>query len=130
MIPVEAIQHYKLRYYMLYYLHVNMYVNNKGRKVSMSGATVPLSTMVPISVFSRGHASQAFSQVQNGQPVTVLRNNKPTYIIISEHDYEHYAQLEQEVEALRNEQARWQAEHGVGLRTFDSVQSLREYYGD
>lgn len=96
----------------------------------MSGATVPLSTMVPISVFSRGHASQAFSQVQNGQPVTVLRNNKPTYIIINEHDYEHYAQLEQEVEALRNEQARWQAEHGVGLRTFDSVQSLREYYGD
>ncbi|WEV59750.1 type II toxin-antitoxin system prevent-host-death family antitoxin [Bifidobacterium sp. ESL0728] len=84
---------------------------------------VPLDTMVPISTFSRGGASKAFARVKDGKPVTVLRNNEPTYVIVDRHDYEklRQAQIEQE-----NAEARRQVEAGEG-HTFSSVQEMRNF---
>lgn len=86
----------------------------------MSIVTVPINTIVPISSFSRGSASKQFSKVENGVPVTVLKNNEPKYFIISSHDFKMYKKNEIELENLR---ARYEAENGGGA-VFSSIDDL------
>lgn len=86
----------------------------------MSSAAVPLDTMVPISTFSRGGASSAFGKVADGVPVTVMKNNKPAYIVISAGDYQRFCE---NTERLASIEAREQALRGEGER-FDSIDDL------
>ncbi len=86
----------------------------------MSEATVPLDTMVSISTFSRGGASTAFSKVENGVPVTVMKNNQPAYIVISTDDYRRFLENEERLASL---EAREQALRGEG-QTFEGIDDL------
>lgn len=82
--------------------------------------TIPLDTMVPISKFGRGGASREFAKVENGVPVTVLRNSEPVYFIVSAHDYRIFR--ENEIK-LANLEARQQALSGEG-ESFSSIEDL------
>ncbi len=86
----------------------------------MSSVSVPISTLVPISSFSRGGASKEFAKVKDGVPVTVLKNNEPKYFIINFHDYMTYKNNEIELANLR---ARFEAENGEG-KSFASIDEL------
>ena len=93
----------------------------------MSTLTVPVDTMVSISHFGRGSASAEFAKVADNKPVTVLRNNQPVYFILNEHDFRHYRELEDEVNELRNAQARHEVEDREYTHSFDSVSDLGKY---
>lgn len=86
----------------------------------MSPATVPLDTMVPISRLSRGGASKEFAKVEDGVPVTILKNNEPAYIVITPNDYSTFRRHEIELENLT---ARNQALSGEG-EVFGSIEEL------
>lgn len=64
-----------------------------------------LDRLVPVSEFNHGGAARAFSKVQVGKPVVVMRRSVPAYVIITPDEYREY-------EALR--QAREDA-HDLGL---------------
>ena len=89
--------------------------------------TIPVETMVPISRFGRGTASAEFSKVADDSPVTVMKNNRPTYFILNEHDYRHFRELECEVEELRNEEARRQAFNHEYTLSSQNVNDMMDY---
>lgn len=82
--------------------------------------TVPIDTMVPISKFGRGGASREFAKVQDGVPVTVLRNSEPAYFIVNARDYRELRESEMRLADL---EARQQAFDGEG-ESFDSIGDL------
>lgn len=47
-----------------------------------------LKTMVPITQFNKGKASQLFSKAQDGNTLVVVRNNTPVAVIVSLDEYE------------------------------------------
>ncbi len=59
-----------------------------------------LDNIVPISDFNRGKASSAFSKVGEGNPVVVMKRNRPSYIIISPEDYRKAAEIEEDLALL------------------------------
>ena len=88
---------------------------------------VPIDTMASISVFSRGGAAAQFNRVENSRPVTVLRNNKPEYVIMTVDDYKRIGELEEEVRELRNAEARRQARNHEYTHQFNTIDSFKEY---
>lgn len=89
--------------------------------------TVPVETMVPISRFGRGTASAEFAKVTDDSPVTVMKNNRPTYFILNEHDYRHFRELEAEIEEMRGEEARRQARNHEYTHASDTVDDMMDY---
>ena len=59
-----------------------------------------LDNIVPISDFNRGKASSAFSKVSEGNPVVVMKRNRPSYIIISPEDYRKAVETEEDLALL------------------------------
>lgn len=49
-------------------------------------------------------------------------------MILNEHDYRHFRELEDEVRELRNVEARRQVENKEYAKTFNSVKELGEYF--
>lgn len=52
-----------------------------------------LDRLVPASEFTHGGASKAFSKVQVGEPVIVMRRSVPAYVIITPDEYREYEAL-------------------------------------
>lgn len=104
-----------------------MKVYMKAEEMSVTTATVPIDTMVPISKFSRGGASSAFAQVKAGKPVTVLRNNEPTFVILRTDDYTRYREMEAELEELRDREARRQVRDREYTHTIHTRDDMRKY---
>lgn len=94
----------------------------------MSTLMVPVDTLVPIGKFGRGGANAEFAKVEDGHPVTVLRNNEPGCFIINRHDFQHYRDLEDEVRELRNAEARRQVQAKERTHTFTNVKELGDYF--
>ena len=46
-----------------------------------------LDNLVPISDFSHGKGSAAFSKVGDDNPVVVLKHNKPAFVIVTPDEY-------------------------------------------
>lgn len=46
-----------------------------------------LKSLVSITNFNKGKASQLFSRVQKGETLVVLKNNAPVAIVISPEEY-------------------------------------------
>lgn len=70
------------------------------------------------------NAHAAFDQVRDGHPVTVIRDGKPAYLVVSIKDARRFSDFERE---RLNRQARRQAETHVGTVTFNTVDELMEY---
>ena len=61
----------------------------------MSGADL-LDRLVPVSEFNHGGASKAFNSVSDGNPLVVLKNNKPSAVIISPDDYRRLTEAQED----------------------------------
>lgn len=59
-----------------------------------------LDNIVPISDFSHGKSSAAFSRVDDGNPVVVLRHNVPAYVIVTPEEYRKAKESEEDLELL------------------------------
>lgn len=59
-----------------------------------------LDNIVPISDFSHGRSSAAFSRVGDDNPVVVLRHNTPAYVIVTPDEYRRSKESEEDLELL------------------------------
>lgn len=59
-----------------------------------------LDNIVPISDFSHGKASSAFSKVGDDNPVVVLKHNKPAFVIVTPEEYRSAKQAEEDLGLL------------------------------
>lgn len=94
--------------------------------MTMTNPALSLESMVPISSFSRGGASSAFSKVKNAKPVVVLKNSEPAYMILTAGDFQELIEANTAYESMR---ARYEAETGEG-KVFDNVDDLMEDLND
>lgn len=46
-----------------------------------------LNSLIPITNFNKGKASQLFSRVQKGDTLIVIKNNSPVAVVISPEEY-------------------------------------------
>lgn len=65
-----------------------------------------LDNMVPVSAFSRGKASQAFSAVSNSIPVVVLKNNAPYRVITTPDEFAYLSEVEADMVLMAESVAR------------------------
>jgi PHD/YefM family antitoxin component YafN of YafNO toxin-antitoxin module len=82
--------------------------------------TVSLDNLVSVSDLSHGGVSRTLNQVSDNNPVVVMRNNKPSAIIISPEDFKRYTQAEEDF-ALYLEAVERDNEDGGTRRTMDEV---------
>ena len=59
-----------------------------------------LDNLVPISDFSHGKGSAAFSMVGDDNPVVVLKHNKPAFVIVTPDEYREAKQAEEDLALL------------------------------
>ena len=59
-----------------------------------------LDNIVPISDFSHGKSSAAFSRVDDDNPVVVLKHNVPAYVIVTPEEYRKAKESEEDLELL------------------------------
>lgn len=59
-----------------------------------------LDNLVPISDFSHGKGSDAFSKVGDDNPVVVLKHNKPAFVIVTPDEYREAKQAEEDLALL------------------------------
>lgn len=86
----------------------------------MFKSVLALDSMVSISSFSRGGASEAFSKVENAKPVVVLKNSEPAYMILTTEDYQELMSINSAFESFK---ARQEAEAKEG-KVFTDIDSL------
>lgn len=94
----------------------------------------PLDTMVPISDFNNGKSTSAFAKVKDDTPVTVLKNNRPAFFVISPNDFKrhqenerHVQELEALIDELANAEARREALEGEFVFHSSSVDEIMEF---
>lgn len=59
-----------------------------------------LDNIVPISDFSHGKSSAAFSKVSNDSPVVVLKHNAPAFVIVTPDEYRAAKEAEEDLDLL------------------------------
>lgn len=59
-----------------------------------------LDNIVPISDFNHGRSSAAFSKVEDGSPVVVLKHNAPAFVIVTPEEYRAAKEAEEDLDLL------------------------------
>ncbi len=72
----------------------------RKRHLPISFAEKRRSCKVPISDFSHGKGSAAFSKVENDNPVVVLKHNKPAFVIVTPDEYRTAKEAEENLNLL------------------------------
>ena len=62
----------------------------------MAYAAELLQSLVPITWFNRGKASQIFDRLATERQLIVLKNNQPSAIILSPEEYNRLAEIEED----------------------------------
>lgn len=59
-------------------------------------ATVSIDNLVSVSELSHGGVSKALGRVADGNPLVVMRNNKPAAVVVTPDDYRRYTEAEED----------------------------------
>ena len=78
-------------------------------------ATISLDNIMSISELSHGGVSKAVSRVEDGNPIVVMRNNKPAAIIISPDDYRMYTEAKDNLDLYVEASERMNHDDGTRL---------------
>lgn len=81
-----------------------------------------LKSLVPITQFNRGQASRIFDRLHTENRLVVLKNNKPTAVILSPEEYERLSEIEENYTLLL-EASRRMAENKISEKTMKTVMS-------
>lgn len=63
--------------------------------LSMANAANILNSLVPISQFSKGKATQIFDRLRTEKELVVLKNNQPSAVILSPEEYTRLTEIEE-----------------------------------
>lgn len=75
-------------------------VTKLWRCLHMAYAAKLLQSLVPITWFNRGKASQIFDRLATERQLIVLKNNQPSAIILSPEEYNRLAEIEEDYTLL------------------------------
>ncbi len=70
------------------------------RPISHFESASVLNNMVSQAEFNKGKAAEIFNEVQNSKRIVVLKNNKPSAIILSPDEYARMAEFEEDCRLL------------------------------
>ena len=59
-------------------------------------ATIALDNIMSVSELSHGGVSKAVNRIGDGNPIVVMRNNKPAAVIITPDDYRRYMEADED----------------------------------
>lgn len=82
-------------------------------------ATAVLDNLIPVSEFGHGGASRAFARVADGNPVFVLKHNRPSAVIVTPEDYRRMTEAMADLELYQEAQLRLAADDGTTLSMDD-----------
>lgn len=74
-----------------------------------------LDNMISVTSLNHGGASKALSRVGNDNPVVVLKNNRPSAVIITPDDYRRLTQAEEDFALYREAMDRLRDDDGTRL---------------
>ena len=74
-----------------------------------------LLIIIPVSEFGHGGASKAFARVTDGNPVFVLKHNRPSAVIVTPEDYRRMTEAVTDLELYQEAQSRLAADDGTTL---------------
>lgn len=80
-----------------------------------------LQSLVPITQFNRGQASQIFDRLRSERQLIVLKNNQPSAIILSPEEYARLAEIEEDYTLLLEANRRLEENNGKPALSFQSV---------
>lgn len=75
--------------------------------------TVSLDKLVSISELSHGGVGRAISRVGDGDPVVVMKNNKPAAVIITPDDYRRFTEAEEDFALYLDAEERMASDDGA-----------------
>lgn len=81
----------------------------------MASVAQVLDSMVPVSQFSRGKASQIFDRLRDEKQLIVLKNNQVSAVILSPEEYSRLSEIEEDYNLLMEAEARLKANEGKPL---------------
>ncbi|KFI93218.1 antitoxin Phd/YefM, type II toxin-antitoxin system domain protein [Bifidobacterium saguini DSM 23967] len=84
----------------------------------MAGS-IMLDNLVSVSELSHGGASRAIGRVGDGNPVVVMRNNKPAAVIISPDEYRRLTKTEEDFALYLEAMERTRHDDGARLTAED-----------
>lgn len=82
-------------------------------------ATSILDNMVSVTSLNHGGASKALSRVEDDHPVIVLKNNRPSAVIITPDDYRRLTQAEEDFALYQEAMERLRNDDGTRLTDVD-----------
>ena len=77
--------------------------------------TIALDNMVPVTFLNHGGASRTLNRVGDDNPVVVLKNNRPSAVIITPADYNRLTQAEEDFALYRKAVERLHDDDGTRL---------------
>ena len=82
-----------------------------------------LQSLVPISQFNKGQAAKIFDRLHSERELIVLKNNRPSAVILSPEEYTRLMQIEEDYFLLLEANKRMEANGNNKTISFDSVMS-------
>lgn len=81
--------------------------------------TIALDNMVPVTFLNHGGASRTLNRVGDDNPVVVLKNNRPSAVIITPADYNRLTQAEEDFTLYREAMERLRDDDGTRFTSED-----------
>lgn len=81
--------------------------------------TIALDNMVPVTFLNHGGASRTLNRVGDDNPVVVLKNNRPSAVIITPADYNRLTQAEEDFALYREAMERLRDDDGTRFTSED-----------
>ena len=82
-----------------------------------------LQSLIPISQFNKGQAAKIFDRLRSEKELIVLKNNKPSAIILSPEEYKRLTEIEEDYFLLLEANKRMEENGYKKTISFDSVVS-------
>ena len=89
--------------------------------------TIALDNMVPVTFLNHGGASRTLNRVGDDNPVVVLKNNRPSAVIITPADYNRLTQAEEDFALYREAMERLRDDDGTRFTSEDYKPMDDEY---
>ncbi|HJA20810.1 type II toxin-antitoxin system Phd/YefM family antitoxin [Mediterraneibacter catenae] len=87
----------------------------------MAKALNILHSLVPISQFNKGKASQIFDRLRTEKELVVLKNNQPSAVILSPEEYTRLTEIEEDYMLLLEAGKRLEANGDKPTISFENV---------
>lgn len=95
--------------FLNFFLHHDI-IGKKKEGMSMSINARTLRSLVPISQFSKGKATQVFERLRQEPQLVVLKNNVPAAVLLSPEEFSRLAEVEENYQLLLLAQERLASE--------------------